>query len=64
MTESPRKRRTAASFLESIKAKYASEHEALTEARAKVDAQLVRLAVLQEILDAEIDMSEKNVEAE
>ena len=57
MPDAPRQRRTAASILEGIKARYENELETLQRARDEVDASTTRLEIMTSILnDAEKDV--------
>ena len=61
MTEpTPRQRRTASSIVEGIKARYDNELKTLQKAKDDVDASVMRLSIMTEILND----AEKNVEAE
>ena len=60
MPDTPRQRRTAASIVEGIKARYENELETLQRAKDEVDASTTRLEIMTSILND----AEKNGEAE
>ena len=60
MTETPRQRRTAASIVEGIKARYVNEQETLKKAQDEAEASLSRLILITEILNE----AEKDVETD